>query len=220
MLARIMAPKEADVGLSRRSYLLIAVLVLALLGTAYATSRSGADQEPADLAGAGDCAQVRGPRPAEDEPRLVLGGHGYSTETPSGGAVRFTLKARVMAGVRPLTLDAPFARGAVSVRFCAPRGGGVMAEATGLSPVSTEGVPAATRGGTIRLTRGQELFFTVELPPSAIREGVTMADLMASQPPHSNDAADYPVVVLTFTDPHLKHPLVVLSYEPDPGVEV
>ncbi|MFH8370338.1 hypothetical protein [Streptomyces sp. NPDC018031] len=207
-------------GLSRRSYLLIAALVLGLLGIAYATSRSGAHQGPDDATGPGDCARVRGPRPADDAPRLVLGSHGYATESPRGGAVRFTIEARLLPGARPLTLDAPFARGAVSVRFCAPRGGAVMAEATGLSPVSVQGVPAATPGGAIRLTRGQEAYLTVELPPSAIREGVTKEDLMASRPLRSNEAADYPVLVLTFADPHLKHPLVALSYEPDPGVEV
>lgn len=203
--------------LSRRSYALIAVLVLSLLTLVYLGTRGSRDAAgeaapwPAD-----DPCVKDAPHPGvwdEKEPRLLTLSYGYSSKSAMGGEKHFTIGASINVGRHPLVLHPPLARGGVSVRFCAPHGKGLMAEAKGLSPKSVE--TSAAKDGAIRVTREKPLHFMVELPPSALRHGYSMSDLMASTPPRSNDAADYPVLVLTVSDPGLDAPLVAVSFKPD-----
>ncbi|KAK1180631.1 hypothetical protein B7755_022300 [Streptomyces sp. NBS 14/10] len=206
--------------LSRRSYALIAALVLSLLTLVYLGTRgsrdtAGAAGEAAPWPADDPCVKDA-PHPSvwdEEEPRLVTLSHGYSSKSPLGGEKHFTIGASINVGRNPLVLHTPLARRGVSVRFCAPHGKGLMAEAKGLSPKSVE--TSAAKDGAIRVTREQPLRFMVELPPSALRHGYSMSDLMASTPPRSNDAADYPVLVLTVSDPGLDAPLVAVSFTPD-----
>lgn len=189
------------------------VLTLVYLGT---RASRGADGDAVPWR-ADDPCMKDAPRPSvwdEKEPRLVTLSHGYSSKSPMGGETHFTIGASINVGRHPLVLHTPLARRGVSVRFCAPHGKGVMAEAKGLSPKSVE-TPAA-EDGAIRVTREEPLHFMVELPPSALRNGYSMSDLMTSTPPRSNDAADYPVLVLTVSDPGLDAPLVAVSFKPDP----
>ncbi|ADI08686.1 hypothetical protein SBI_05566 [Streptomyces bingchenggensis BCW-1] len=203
--------------LSRRSYALIAALVLSLLTLVYLGSRGSRDAAGESVPWPADDPCLKdAPHPSdwdEEEPRLVTLSHGYSSKSPLGGEKHFTIGASINVGRHPLVLHTPLAQRGVSVRFCAPHGKGLMAEAKGLSPKSVE-APAA-KDGAIRVTREKPLHFTVELPPSALRNGYSMSDLMASTPPRSNDAADYPVLVLTVSDPGLDAPLVAVSFKPD-----
>ncbi|MEU1787704.1 hypothetical protein ABZ553_17835 [Streptomyces sparsogenes] len=205
--------------LSRRSYVLIAALVLGLLALAYAGSRGarggGGGGDAATWSADDPCLKDVSVPPVEyDGPRLTGLAHGYASESHLGGRMRFTIDATITTDRRPLALRTPLAPGSVSVRVCAPHGKGLMAQARGLSPRSVKG--AGARSGRIRVTRADPLYFTVELPRSALRNGYGMRDLVKSTPkPGSNDAADYPVLVLTFTDPGLDEPLVSVSYKPD-----
>ncbi|MFD8871150.1 hypothetical protein ACFV1F_43605 [Streptomyces sp. NPDC059590] len=205
--------------LSRRSYALIAALVVGVLTLVYMGTRASEDADGEGVPWrADDPCMKDAPHPSvwdEKEPRLVTLSHGYSSKSPMGGGdMHFTIGASINVGRNPLVLHTPLARGGVSVRFCAPHGKGLMAEAKGLSPKSVE-TPAA-KDGAIRVTREEPLHFMVELPPSALRNGYSMSDLMNSSPPRSNDAADYPVLVLTVSDPGLDAPLVAVSFKPDP----
>lgn len=207
-----------ELNLSRRSYALIAALVLSLLTLVYLGTRGSREAAgeaapwPAD-----DPCVKDAPHPGvwdEKEPRLLTLSYGYSSKSPMrGGKKHFTIEASINVGRHSLVLHPPLAHGGVSVRFCAPYGKGVMAEAKGLSPKSVE-APAA-KDGAIRVTRDEPLRFMVELPPSALRHGYSMHDLMESNPPRSNDVAAYPVLVLTVSDPGLDAPLVAVSFKPD-----
>jgi hypothetical protein len=212
---------EAGLTVSPRFWLLNAALVLGLLGMLYGASVQAPDSG-GDGAGhtRGGCAADAPARThGAGAPHVVLLGYQYVSGTPEGGGRgRLTVDVGIRADGRPLILGAPPARGGVGVRFCAPHGKGLMAEASGLSPKLSSVKGPAVRDGKIRLARGQELTFTVEVPRSVVRGGQTLSDLMMSSPPGSNDARDYPVLVLTVTDPGLRERLVTVW--PDLGTPV
>ena len=135
--------------LSRRSYALIAALVLSLLTVVYLGTRGSREAAGEAATWPADDPCVKdAPHPGvwdEKEPRLLTLSYGYSSKSAMGGEKHFTIGASINVGRRPLVLHPPLARGGVSVRFCAPYGKGVMAEAKGLSPKSVETLAAKLR---------------------------------------------------------------------------
>jgi hypothetical protein len=190
--------------------LVVSLLVLVLVGTS--GHRNGDETRGPVAAGpvAEECAELRELDFAhpDDTPTLVLSSHGASNDG-DGGPVRFRATLRLGAGERPLVLGALEA----TVTVCAAHTHGLLARAEGLTPRLTAGggSPNADDAGGLRLRSGEWADLKLSLPKSALRPGVSFEDLLLSDPPRSNDAADYPVLVVTLTAPGLPGPLVTAN---------
>ncbi|MBL3665835.1 hypothetical protein JL475_07440 [Streptomyces sp. M2CJ-2] len=143
-------------------------------------------------------------------PRLVLTSWGYYDPGPkTPGEARFTVHAAVRAGDRPLLLDAPLAKGQVTLDLHGPHGEGVRASARGLTATVVDSgfkgkpveVPAS---GSFRVDPGKELLLDVELPAGAVCPGHSLLDINRCSPEDTNDVADCPVLTLTLTEPAIR----------------
>ncbi|MFE5208558.1 hypothetical protein [Streptomyces sp. NPDC056600] len=197
-----------------RTWATVAALVVGVLVLVYAGTTGQRNQGAGGPVAAGpaseECAELReldfaGP---DDTPTLLISSHGTSNDG-EGGPVRFRASLRLGTGERPLVLGALEA----TVTVCAPHTHGLLARAEGLTPrVTKEGEDRkADEAGGLRLRSGGWTDLRVTLPKSALRPGISFEDLMLSDPPRSNDAADYPVLIVTLTAPGLPGPLVAGS---------
>ncbi|QKW08773.1 hypothetical protein HUT18_22745 [Streptomyces sp. NA04227] len=193
------------------------------------------------------CGERGTPRPSprgtgerEELPALVPGGHGYRDPGPRGkGRARFTLGLSLAPGSSPLALRAPVAGGGFTVEVYSAHDFRLLAAVRGLSADVVEGpedkLVRVPRSGRFTFTEKQRLGLRLELPRAAVCPGHDFADLMASDPVHSNDTQDYPVFVVTMTDPALREHrarvlgtsprgvsdrLVWVSWEPEAGEAV
>jgi hypothetical protein len=219
--------------LSLRSWLILAVLVVGLLVLTYSATMSGrpasaerpAPAEPlrdSPLPGGGtaqlsNCGVNDWPRPVplgkgerSKDPQLVLTGWGaYDPGAKSPGNRRFTVHAAIRTGDRPLVLDAPLAKGRVTVDLYGPHGEGSRASARGLTATVVDGgypgkpldIPAS---GSFRVDPGKELLLEVELPAAAVCPGHDLFSINRCSPEHTNDVADCPVLTLTLADPAIR----------------
>ncbi|WP_151771142.1 hypothetical protein [Streptomyces abyssomicinicus] len=202
-----------------RTWVLTALLVTVLLGLALLGGRASDEargREPLTGPRTGDCAElpVAAAGQPSGGPSLTLGSFGSSNTETADGSPRFTLRLRLAAGERPLRLDAPLSGARAEVTVCAPHGGGRIAHAVGLPPTVERGSApheAAPHGDGASVGAGRWAELVVELPDSALRPGVSFDDLMAGEPPRSNDAQDYPLVVVRLTAPGLAAPLTASS---------
>ncbi|MGW7364098.1 hypothetical protein ACWGI8_11870 [Streptomyces sp. NPDC054841] len=163
------------------------------------------------------CGLDDGPRPRPlgegergDDPQLVL--TSWVVEDPGPklpGKPTFTVHVNIRTGERPLLLDAPVAKGRVTLDLYGPHGEGRRASARGLSatvvdggyPGKPVGVPPS---GSYRVAPGEDLLLDVDVPAGAVCPGHTMADVISCTPENTNDAADCPVVTLTLSDPAIR----------------
>lgn len=218
---------------SPRSWLILTVLVVGLLVLTYSATtsepRASAVRQaaaeplrdsplPADgTAQLSKCGVDDWPRPAprgkgeqSKDPSLVLTSYGFYDPGPkTPGEPRFTVHAAVRTGDRSLLLDAPLAKGRVTLDLHGPHGEGVRASARGLTATVVDSgyrgspveVPAS---GGFRVDPGEELLLDVELPAGAVCPGHSLADVIKCSPEHTDDAADCPVLTLTFADPAIR----------------
>lgn len=219
---------------SPRSWLILAVPVVGLLVLTYsamttseprASAERQASAEPlrdqplpaGGTARLSKCGVDESPRPAprgegerSRQPQLVLTSWGYHDPGPkTPGETRFTVHAAIRTGGRPLLLDAPPARGQVTLDLHGPHGEGVRASARGLTATVVDSgfrgkpveVPAS---GGFRVDPGEELLLEVELPAGAVCPGHSLLDINKCSPEGTNDAADCPVLTLTLTDPAIR----------------
>jgi hypothetical protein len=218
---------------SPRSWLVLAVLVVGLLVLTYSATtsepsasadRQAAAEPPRDSPlPAGGTAQLskcgvddwprpepRGKGEQSKVPSLVLTSYGFYDPGPKmPGEPRFTVHAIIRTGERPLLLEAPLAKGRVTLDIYGPHGEGVRASARGLTATVVDGgymgkpveVPAS---GSFRVDPGKELFLDVELPAGAVCPGHGLTDVIECSPEHTNDAADCPVLTLTLADPAVR----------------
>lgn len=218
---------------SPRSWLVLTVLVVGVLVLTYSATtpepraagdgRSAAEPSrdlPLPSGGTAQlskCGLDEWPRPEprgraerSKHPQMALTSWGYRDPGPKGpGRPRFTLRASVRTGDRPLVLEAPVAEGRVTVDFYGPHGEGVRASARGLTATVMDGgypgepvdVPAS---GRFRVDPGEELRLEVELPAKAVCPGHSLPDVGKCVPEGTNDAADCPMVTLTLSDPAIR----------------
>ncbi|MFD7806045.1 hypothetical protein ACPCIZ_19990 [Streptomyces cellulosae] len=218
---------------SPRSWLVLALPVVGVLVLTYSATtpepRAALDRQAAaeplrdgplpsgGTAQLSKCGVNEWPRPepqgkAEQSkhPQLTLRSWGYYDPGPKmPGDPRFTVRASIRTGDRPLVLEAPVAAGRVTVDFYGPHGEGVRASARGLTATVVDGgylgkpldVPAS---GRFRVDPGEELLLEVELPAGAVCPGHSLRDVSACSPEDTNDAADCPMVTLTLSDPAIR----------------
>lgn len=218
---------------SPRSWLILAVPVVGLLALTYSATtsepRASAQRQAPAVPlrdrplPAGGTAQLskcrvdeslrpvpRGEGEQSMAPRLVLTSWGYYDPGPKApGETRFTVHAAIRAGDRALVLDAPLTKGQVTLDLHGPHGQGVRASARGLTATVVDSgfkgepveVPAS---GSFRVDPGKELLLDVELPAGAVCPGHSLLDVNRCSPEDTNDAADCPVLTLTFTDPAIR----------------
>ncbi|MBC2904675.1 hypothetical protein [Streptomyces cupreus] len=157
------------------------------------------------------------PRPAPrgkgergEDPQLVLTGWGYydpGSKVP--GEPRFTVHAAIRTGDRPLVLDAPLAKGRVTLDLYGPHGEGRRASARGLTATVVDsgymGKPVKMpASGSFRVDPGKELLLDVELPAGAVCPGHSLRSINKCSPENTNDVADCPVLALTLADPAIR----------------
>lgn len=218
---------------SLRSWLILAVPVVGLLVLTYSATtsepRASADWQAAaeplrdSSLPAGGTAQLSKcgvddwPRPEPQgkgeqgkAPSLVLTSWGFHDPGPKmPGEARVTVHAAIRTGERPLLLEAPPAKGRVTLDIHGPHGEGVRASARGLTATVVDGgypgkpveVPES---GSFRVDPGKELLLEVELPAEAVCPGHGLVDVINCSPEHTNDAADCPVLTLTLADPAVR----------------
>ncbi|MER6622177.1 hypothetical protein [Streptomyces sp. NPDC000931] len=218
---------------SPRSWLVLAVLVVGLLVLTYCATtsepRASADRQAAaeplrdgplpagGTARLSKCGVDDWPRPEPQgkgeegkAPSLVLTSWGFHDPGPkTPGEPRVTVRAAIRTGERPLLLEAPLAKGRVTLDIYGPHGEGVRASARGLTATVVDGgytgkpveVPAS---GGFRVDPGKELLLEVELPVGAVCPGHSLVDVIKCSPEHTNDAADCPVLTLTLADPAVR----------------
>ncbi|MEV0177245.1 hypothetical protein AB0I00_39875 [Streptomyces sp. NPDC050803] len=152
----------------------------------------------------------RGEGERGEDPQLALTSWGFYDPGPKGpGEPRFTVRAAVRAGERPLLLDAPLAEGRVTLDFYGPHGEGRRASVRGLTATVVDGsyqgkpvdIPAS---GSFRVGPGQELLVEVDLPAGAVCPGHSLRTLNTCSPEDTNDVADCPVLALTLADPAIR----------------
>ncbi|MEV5999000.1 hypothetical protein AB0M25_06850 [Streptomyces griseomycini] len=217
---------------SLRSWLVLAVPVVGVLVLTYSATtsepRASADWQAAEplrdsplpaggTAQLSKCGVDEWPRPAprgkgeqSKAPSLVFTSWGfYDPGSKMPGEPSFTVHAAIRTGDRPLVLDAPLAKGRVTLDLYGPHGEGVRASARGLTATVVESgymskpveVPAS---GSFRVEPGKELLLDVELPAGAVCPGHDLADVIKCSPEHTNDVADCPVLTLTLADPAVR----------------
>ncbi|MGV9457194.1 hypothetical protein [Streptomyces sp. NPDC003635] len=219
--------------MSGRSKLILAVLVAGVLVLAYSATTSdrrtfregrlsAGPLQDRPLAGGGTaqlskCGVDDGPRPVargEGErgqvPRLLLSSWGfYDPGSKTPGQARFTVHVAIRSGDRPLYLDAPVAKGKVTLDFYGPHGEGRRASARGLTATVVDGgfmgkpvkVPET---GSFRVDPGRELLLDVDLPAKAVCPGHSLLSLNKCLPENTNDVEDCPVLVVTLADPAIR----------------
>jgi hypothetical protein len=219
--------------LSPRSWLILAVLVVGLLVLTYSSTMSGqraSAERPAPstpladspLHGGGTaqlskCGVDDWPRPAprgkgerSKDPQLVLTSWGaYDPGAKSPGKRRFTVHAAIRTGERSLVLQAPLAKGQVTVDLYGPHGEGSRASARGLTATVVDsgylGKPVKMpASGSFRVDPGKELLLEVDLPAGAVCPGHDLFSINKCSPEHTNDVADCPVLTLTLADPAIR----------------
>ncbi|MFE1509466.1 hypothetical protein [Streptomyces sp. NPDC058726] len=218
---------------SPRSWLILAVLAVGLLVLTYAATTtgpraSGERRAPAEplpdrplptggTAQLSKCGVDAWPRPVprgegeqSKDPSLVFTSWGFYDPGPkTPGEPRFTVHAVIRTGDRALWLDAPLAKGRVTLDLYGPHGEGVRASARGLTATVVEsgyrGKPVeAPASGRFRVDPGEELLLEVELPAGAVCPGHSLLDINQCSPERTNDAADCPVLTLTLADPAVR----------------
>ncbi|MGW2563647.1 hypothetical protein ACWCXB_31375 [Streptomyces sp. NPDC001514] len=141
---------------------------------------------------------------------MVLTGWGVYDPGPKlKGSPTFTVHVAIHAGDRPLILDAPVAKGRVTVDLYGPHGEGRRVSVRGLSATVVDGsyqgkpldVPPS---GRFRIAPGKDLRLDVVVPAAAICPGRTMHDVIDCTPKDTNNADDCPVVTLTLSDPAIR----------------
>ncbi|MFF6995438.1 hypothetical protein ACFY93_10820 [Streptomyces sp. NPDC008313] len=154
--------------------------------------------------------EPRGKGERGNDPKLVLTGWDVYDPGPKvPGQPRFTVHAAIRTGDRPLLLDAPLAKGGVTLDFHGPHGEGVRASARGLTATVVnsgyEGKPVEIpASGEFRVDPGKELLLDVNLPAGAVCPGHSLLDTGKCSPEGTNDATDCPVVTLTLADPAIR----------------
>lgn len=244
--------------LSARSWLILSVPVVALVAwglvLAFPVERGPGLPPPAVpladralpggvVAQLSKCRRDDGPRPTSEglgeegrDPLLGLGGWSAHSPGPKqSGRTTFSVHLALRAEKSPLLLPAPLARGAMTVDVYGPHGEGRRASARGLSPRVTdpensERTLPAPRSGVYRVGPGDTLYLEVDLPAGAVCPGHGLAYVGSCTPVGTNDAADCPVVTVTFRDPAVRayraavtgepadrvsDRLVVVSFEPE-----
>ncbi|MEU2159649.1 hypothetical protein QRN89_30630 [Streptomyces chengbuensis] len=163
------------------------------------------------------CGVDDGPRPDPrgegergDDPALVLTAWDVRDPGPGNpGDPTFTVHLAVHAEGAPLLLEAPLAKGGVTLDLYGPHGEGRRASARGLTATAVdgglEGKPlAAPPSGRFRVASGKVLHLDVAVPAGAICPGHSMLDAVQCSPEVTNDAADCPVVTVTLSDPAVR----------------
>ncbi|MGX4694615.1 hypothetical protein [Streptomyces sp. JNUCC 63] len=133
----------------------------------------------------------------------------YDPGPKSPGKPRFTVHAAIRTGDRPLLLDAPLAKGRVTLDLYGPHGEGGRASARGLTATVVDSgytgkpvkVPAS---GSFRVDPGKELLLDVDLPAGAVCPGHNLLDIIKCSPEDTNDSADCPALTLTLADPAIR----------------
>jgi hypothetical protein len=162
---------------------------------------------------------------AAPDARLDVTSYGYSSRVPGEDPrERFVVTASLAPERgRAVELPASFTARSAAVDVYGPHGRGLIATGRGLRVRVVTGMkdrPAAPgKDGTYRFVRDGELSLRVEVPKRALCPGQKLSTLDEASTPGSNDAADYPVLRLTLTDPALPGGRLV-SVSPDlSGVE-
>ncbi|WP_351233213.1 hypothetical protein [Streptomyces sp. NPDC002133] len=176
------------------------------------------------------CGSDDGPRPAphgagerDRDPQLAFASWGVHDPGPkAAGEPTFTVQVVINTGDRPLELDAPVAKGRVTVDLYGPHGEGRRASARGLTAtVVGSGYRAkpveVPPSGRFRVAPGKELRLDVNVPAEAICPSRTMDDVISCTPEHTNDAADCPVMTLTLSDPAIRAYRAAGAEEGDTG---
>ncbi len=218
---------------SPRSWLVLAVPVMGLLVLTYAATRSdprASMEHPAPAqplrdsplpaggtarlskCGVDELAATGTAREGRARQGSAAGAHqlgAYDPGPKSPGKPRFTVHAAIRTGDRPLLLDAPLAKGGVTLDLYGPHGEGVRASARGLTATVVDsgymGKPVkAPASGSFRVDPGKELLLDVDLPAGAVCPGHNLLDVNKCSPEDTNDSADCPVLTLTFADPAIR----------------
>ncbi len=165
-------------------------------------SKCGVDDRPRPV--------PRGTGERSKDPQLVLTSwDAYDPGPKSPGGPRFTAHAAIRTSHSPLFLDAPLAKGRVTLDLYGPHGEGGRASARGLSATVVDssymGKPVKSpASGRFRVDPGKELLLDVDLPAGAVCPGRSLLDIIKCSPEDTNDSADCPVLTLTLADPAIR----------------
>ncbi|MGW8886600.1 hypothetical protein [Streptomyces sp. NPDC055749] len=179
-------------------------------------SKCGVDDWPRPVA--------RGEGERRDDPQLAFGGWGFTSPGPKmPGKPRFTAHLAIGTDRLPLLLAAPLRAGSVTLDVFGPHGEGRRASARGLSATvvdeSLEGKAVRPpKSGSFRVDPGETLLLDVDLPAGAVCPGYDVTDVGQCTPELTNDAADCPVLTVTFTDPAIRAYRAVTTGEPPAGL--